>query len=281
LIGVRSGAEEQIVQTLESAPEALIDAAAASRASEGPAGAGRGAVARVSLPDGSGAVLRKYRRGGLAGRLLPDRFPGYGRPIEELLVTERARKAGLPVPEPLAIIYKSAWFLRSCYLLSREVEGARTLAGSLAAAPEEGAGHLLFATARLVRSCHDAGLVHGDLNLGNILVVHGDPAQAGRADRSPAPGLVVLDLDRARFDPAGASDRDRFDNLSRLARSHEKTFGRPGPWGGCAGGIEAALVSAYAGSDEKLHARLLALLPRHRRGMRLHRAGWKLSSLLR
>ena len=128
-------------------------------------------------------------------------------------------------------------------------------------------------TARAVKQCHDAGLVHRDLNLGNILAV-----------RSPRPGrpsadifeeeMLVIDLDRSRMKPRGLADRERLTGLCRLARSHEKTFGRSGPWGP---DPIRSLIPAYASGDSSLEGRLRAMLPRQERSMRLHRLGWWLS----
>ena len=228
---------------------------------------GRGAVARLRLEGGGSAILRRYRRGGLAGTFLPDVFWGPRRGLRELEVAHAARRAGAPVPEPLAIACSRRFLPGRLYMVTREVEDAVPLRAALAGSPVAEASALLAAAARVARACHDAGLVHADLNLGNILV--------GRARPS---SLVVVDLDRAHFRDDGATVGERFWNLSRLARSHEKLFGREGPWGS---DPAPRLIGAYAAGDADTAWMMVRMMPAHRRAMRLHRLGWRIAAVFR
>jgi hypothetical protein len=247
--------------------ESLPDAAARAR----PAGGGRGAVARIAFEDGTSAILKRYRRGGIARRFLPSLFVRWDRPLAEIQVAEAARRAGAPVAEPLAALFTDGRLLHAAFLVTRELPDRVALSAALRRAGEGDAQRLLAEAASAARMCHDAGLVHGDLNLGNLLVA--PPAGAG-GRKGPRQGAVVIDLDRASFRPEGASVSERFANLSRLARSHEKIFGTRGPWGP---DPARRIVEAYAAGDAILRATMIALLPAHRRAMRLHRFGWKLT----
>ena len=274
---VKEGIAELVAVSVGTGPEAILERGGRAPGSD-PAVArstpsGRGWVARIVLGDGTPAVLRRYRRGGMAGKLLPDLFLSARRAVAEVAAADGARAAGAPVSEPLCAIVERRGLAAALYLLSREVEGGVPLADALREASAEEAGSLLRSAARAVKQCHDAGLVHRDLNLGNILAV-----------RSPRPGrpsadifeeeMLVIDLDRSRMKPRGLADRERLAGLCRLARSHEKTFGRSGPWGP---DPIRSLITAYASGDSSLEGRLRAMLPRQERSMRLHRLGWWLS----
>jgi len=134
------------------------------------------------------------------------------RPLREFSVLLRARRRGLPVPEPLAAVVERRFFLAyRGRLLMREVVGGTPLLQWLENEGGEREG-ILGLLARSLRDVHDAGLAHPDLNLRNVLVVA----------RSYGPRLVFVDLDRARFGagPLGVGARRR--GLQRLRRSAAK-----------------------------------------------------------
>lgn len=169
---------------------------------------GRGAAWFVDAPFGA-AVLRRYRRGGLAARLSRDRYWWSGearvRSVAEFRVLGEVRRRGVPVPAPLAAMYlRSGAHYRAAILVER-IAGARTLAELMlaGAAPWEDAG-------RLVARAHRAGLDHADLNADNILL---DPAGQGS----------LIDLDRGALRPPAGAWRER--NLERLRRSLHKRRG--------------------------------------------------------
>lgn len=169
---------------------------------------GRGAAWFIDAPFGA-AVLRHYRRGGMAARFSESRYWWQGearvRSVAEFRLLRTMRARGLRVPRPIA-----AWFERRgmhyrAALLMERVPHASTLAERMRAgdAPWQAAG-------RLVADAHRAGLDHADLNASNILF-----------DADGAPWLI--DLDRGLPRSLGSGWRRR--NLERLHRSLLKLRG--------------------------------------------------------
>jgi len=175
---------------------------------------GRGATWRVTLRTDERTVIRWYRRGGAVRHLVRDRYFGWRpRPLKELLVTEEARRRGIAVPEVLGArvdrvrggSYRGA-------LATREITAARTLAALLAGRPpahERDAA--ITAVARALRTLHDRGVHHRDLNAANILI----------AGSREAPCVYLIDFDRAVL-RARVPARLRRRALRRLERSLAK-----------------------------------------------------------
>jgi hypothetical protein len=55
-------------------------------------------------------AIRRYRHGGLLRRLTGDLFFFGNRPLQELVVTEEARSAGVPTLKILAAIRQRGWW---------------------------------------------------------------------------------------------------------------------------------------------------------------------------
>lgn len=170
-----------------------------------PAWAGRGPVLAVTV-SGIPAVLRRYRRGGLVSRLVTRDyvFTGWNRSrgFREWRVLRRLREAGLPVPEPLAASCERRGPVYRAGLLTRRLEGTRSLtevSGEMTAGDWERLGNLL---ARFFA----AGTWHPDLNAGNILM-------------DTDGGFHLIDFDRARI-RNGPVDGSAM--LGRLERSLRK-----------------------------------------------------------
>jgi len=158
--------------------------------------------------DFGAAVLRHYRRGGLAARVSRDRYLWTGAPstrsFAEFRVLGLLHDRGLRVPAPLAGAYwRSGPFYRAAILIER-IPGVRTLAKALEA-PE--------AVAEAIFAMHEAGVWHADLNAYNILLDESNQAW-------------LIDFDRARQGPVRAGRRQA--NLLRLRRSMLKVAGEPG-----------------------------------------------------
>src|SRR5262249_32858738 len=191
-------------------------------------GAGRGALARLTPESGPPLVLKKYRHGGALRAVLPDLFARTRRMLDDLAASERARAAAVPcaVVAGLILVRRAGPLWRG-YLLTEEIPEAVTLDVAL---PVEGQD-LAAAAVRTVRALHDAGVLHRDLNLRNLLARNGE--------------VYVIDLDGARVVPS-PTPAQRFTNLSRLDRSYEKIFRDRGP---LAHDDRRALLDVYCAQD--------------------------------
>lgn len=158
--------------------------------------------------EGRRYVLRHYRRGGLAARLSTDRFLWSGearaRPVRELQLNLRMHAAGLPVPLPVAARYERDGIGYRADLITELLPDTRSLAAALTAGD---VGLTVWtAIGRCIRTFHDYGLCHADLNAHNILL-NGEEK------------IFLVDFDRGTRRAPGLW-RDA--NLARLRRSLDK-----------------------------------------------------------
>jgi 3-deoxy-D-manno-octulosonic acid kinase len=132
---------------------------------------GRGGSYLIDI-DGRQAILRRYQRGGHVGKLLSDQYLWLGwrmtRPWREWHILQRALKAGLPVPEPIAacacrsgLWYRAA--LINAYLEDTEMLTQRLQREKL---PPESWHNLGL----LVKRMHAEGIRHADLTSDNVLI---------------------------------------------------------------------------------------------------------------
>ncbi|MFQ5653176.1 MAG: lipopolysaccharide kinase InaA family protein [Planctomycetota bacterium] len=183
---------------------------------------GRAAHPVYNLPGTRTRVVwKRCRRGGLVEPLLGDLHRGAGRFLREVDLTEEARRLGVGVAEILALAVEDAaggW--KRVELLSRLVEDARDLASLLGDPTILPAlrRSILRASAAELRRFHGSGLLHGDLNLGNLLCRLGE--------REVRVTLIDLDPGPERFRRLGATPQG---NLLRLFRSYRKGA-RQGRW---------------------------------------------------
>ena len=178
---------------------------------EGTAG-GRGASYFLAA-DGRRYVLRHYRRGGLMARLSTDHYAWLGeegtRPFAEWQMTYSLRRAGLPVPAPIAARYHRRGLTYTGEIITERL----ATVGSLAECLRTGALSILtwIGIGRCIRRFHDFGVCHADLNAHNILLAEDQ--------------VYLIDFDRCQL-RGGGLWRDA--NLVRLRRSLEKiTWGLP------------------------------------------------------
>ena len=180
--------------------------------------AGRGVAYHIPAPGSYASerwVVRHYRRGGLVARFVQDRYldSGVKRPIRELTASVKARARGVATPEVVAAaIYPAGGWYRAD-IVTRYLPESRDLADRLFDDPDaERRRRAMRLAGALLRRAHEAGVVHNDLNLRNILI-----AGTGDAERA-----WLLDLDRAVVmrDAAARFERDLM--LRRLARSLRK-----------------------------------------------------------
>ena len=238
------------------------DEAAWSRGGPRTSAAGRGGTIVLDAAAGGRWRLKRLRRGGWAGAVWSDRYPTASRPLGILRATHEAASRGVPTARPIAmLLLRGPAPLVRAYLAVEELDGfedlaARARRGGLMRAD-------LAAALTAIRAMHDRGVVHPDLNLGNVMVRVGDAA-ATRA--------AVIDFDRARFltGPAGFSVRQAA--LRRLERSCAKITGSPGPLGP---GSENLWYAMYAADDGALRARLDGGRRMGRLVLAFHRAGWR------
>lgn len=167
---------------------------------------GRGAALMIQTPAGPG-VLRQYLRGGWAAKLTRSRywFTGYGlsRPVREFDVLVKLADMGLPAPRPMAALCRRHGLSASGAIIMHEIENVKPL-DQLADSLGDEDWRAVGAT---IKTFHDHGLVHADLNVRNILV---------RRDGK----VFLVDFDRACFRGNARQSFER--NLKRLRRSMVK-----------------------------------------------------------
>ncbi len=169
---------------------------------------GRGAALFIEA-DGRALVLRHYRRGGWMAHLTRDRYRWQGEALTRSYVEWHLlyvmRRAGLPVPVPIAASYRRVnRYAYSADLLTEQIPAAPSLAARLQAAPL--ALSSWIAIGRCVRRFHVDGICHADLNAHNVLLSDSEEAW-------------LVDFDRGELRHPGFWCDS---NLVRLRRSIEK-----------------------------------------------------------
>jgi 3-deoxy-D-manno-octulosonic acid kinase len=171
-------------------------------------------------------AVRSFARGGrVLPALLGDRFlrSGSPRPFHETFVSEGARLRGVPTPRIMAAAVYPRGLLYRADLVTEFVPDASNLVEALFDTRRKGAGgaaerlDALRAAGSLVRAMARAGLQHGDLHAGNILLQW----------EGAAPRALILDLDRARLRPRGSLPSTG-PMIRRLRRSMRRWEGRTG-----------------------------------------------------
>lgn len=196
------------------APELFTPAHWAARGAVLGEAEGRGAAWFIDTPTpaGAGWVLRHYRRGGLPGKLIADRYLHWPthrtRPWREFRLGQRLHAAGLPVPRPVGAHLARHGLVDTGDLITECVPGALSLADgaitdTLNDTDWQGAGASIAAL-------HQHGVWHADLNARNLL----------RRDDGQ---WLLIDLDRAR--PRSGQGWKQA-NLNRLRRSLDKIAGQ-------------------------------------------------------
>ena len=190
---------------LVAAPGPGFIASLRAGAPAGLAERGRGAVVFVPAPEGEWAV-RHYRRGGLVGRIVRDRYAWLGaertRCYREWRMLAALLALDLPVPRPVAAGWRRAGLCYRADLVTQRIASAAPLSSRLA----RGEAVDWRDIGAMIWRFHAAGACHADLNAHNIML-----------DAAGSPWL--LDFDRGRFRAPGAW---REGNLARLERSLRK-----------------------------------------------------------
>lgn len=154
------------------------------------------------------AALRHYRRGGLFGKLIEDRyfFSNWEntRSCQEFKLLNVLIEADVNVPRPIAARAIKQGFTYKADLLSEKIPNARDLVSILMerSLPDE----MYQKIGQEIRKMHSAQVNHTDLNIHNILI-----DDQGK--------VWIIDFDKC-FQQKGDSWKQS--NLERLKRSFEK-----------------------------------------------------------
>jgi len=151
------------------------------------AGAGRGSAWLIEVGTRR-LVLRHYRRGGLIAWLSDDlywwRGPERTRSFREWRLLHHLRRAGFPVPRPVAAGYRLQGSRYTADILMDHLPNTETLAQRLTQGPLPLSSWIEIG--RCIRRFVDAGVHHADLNANNVLL--------------DAEGRIwLIDFDRARL----------------------------------------------------------------------------------
>jgi 3-deoxy-D-manno-octulosonic acid kinase len=176
-------------------------------------------------------VLRHYRRGGIVGRFVRDRYLWLGesrtRAFREWHLLRWACAAGLPCPQPVAARVQRSGPSYTADLITARLPGVTSLSDRIRQAALRPADWGRIGAC--IRRFHDAGVWHADLNAHNVQLADGEQ-------------VYLLDFDRGeRRDLQRGWQQS---NLERLHRSLEKISQRgaahfdAGSW--------AALLDGYA-----------------------------------
>jgi len=146
----------------------------------------RGVSVKFSLR-GREVILRHYYRGGFVRKLITDQYLWLGktmsRPWLEWSILERAFKAGLPVPKPVAAcICRSGIWYRAAIIMTY-LENTEILAARLGTRKLRRKSW--YQLGLLIKRMHAEGIHHADLNASNILVDSHDK-------------FYLIDFDKAR-----------------------------------------------------------------------------------
>jgi 3-deoxy-D-manno-octulosonic acid kinase len=258
---------EGLAGALRDSGVADPEAAALAAGASGRVFKGRGRPVSFPVPAADlRVVARRYLRGGLLKGVAGGLFPGAGRFLRELRIAEGLFRAGAPVAEPLGLVVQEVgvgaargWFL------SREVEDVEDLEEALLRRPagDPARRAVLEAAGRAVRRFHDAGAIHADLHVKNVLVPRSGKGEA-----------LVLDLDGARYLEGGPNRDQRALQMQRLDRSLVKlTVRTEVP---VSRADRRRLVVAYMGADRPTPEESARWRKKHRAHLKRHELGWKL-----
>lgn len=238
-------------------PETWERALAAGRG----AASGRGVTAVIARGSGASWRLKRMRRGGAAAPLWKDRYPSAHRLVAILTVSSEALKRGIAGAAPVALLVTrgSAGLVRG-FMAFEEIDGAEDLASRLRGRTLTRDD--LAAAMAAIRLLHDRGIVHPDLNLGNVLV----------RPRGAAVEAFLIDLDGATVGARPVSFGRRQAAIRRIERSCAKISGSAAPLGP---GSEDLWYRLYAGGDAAIARRLARGRAVGRLALRWHRASWK------
>jgi serine/threonine protein kinase len=231
---------------------------------------GRKGHPSIPIEKGTRMVVRRYSHGGLFGALTGGLYLFGSRPFQELALTEEIRSHGIMTVQSIGAIHQVVFgpFYRACFL-SLEIPEAKDLTRLFQEIGLHPSSEILLQKRKLIRlaalllkSFHQAGFFHRDLQLKNILIANNQP--------------LLIDFDRSYQRPA-LSITQKMKNLLRLNRSVEKwkRFGLPitrtDRW---------RFFLAYAGNDIPLRKAIGRTIRTYRLRLLFYRLGWNLQKVL-
>jgi hypothetical protein len=191
---------------------------------------GRGAVPSIPIEGkpGEKMVIRKYLRGGLLRFVNRDIYLGLNRSFNELRATVEASSRNIPTLEVLAAVCVKIIgpFYRG-YFITKELSSfydaplfLQIIADKNRESFIEEKERFLKRAAETIRSMHDRGVYHGDLNMKNILT-----------DISDHQNLRIIDWDKSSLKKS-LTHSERRANVRRFCRSMAKfsRLGLPLTW---------------------------------------------------
>jgi tRNA A-37 threonylcarbamoyl transferase component Bud32 len=219
-------------------------------------------------------VIRHFQRGGMIHKLIPDLYFGTSRPLKELWVGYRAKEKGVPTADIIAACHtKVFWKFHQGDLITREIKDGKDLATYLKEIGQPltrekvlEKRRVIIEVGKLVRSMHEAGIFHGDLNLKNIILQTTDPQNTKG---------YLIDFDKS-FIRSHLRETLRIRNLLRLNRSTEKFKKQGLP---ITRTDTFRFLLAYFQNSPDFKARFKEFNLQYKRHMLFHRFGEKLSKL--
>ncbi len=152
-------------------------------------------------------VLRHYRRGGLIGKFVRDRYLFTGqdevRSFAEWRLLKKMVDFGLRVPRPAAALYRKSGPFYTADLITLRLPDVRPLSAVIAA---EQSPQFWQSVGAEIFGFHDHGVYHADMNAYNL--------QLDAQNR-----LWMLDFDKGELRPPGSWQQE---TLRRLHRSLNK-----------------------------------------------------------
>jgi len=225
----------------------------------------------IPIDGGKWMVIRQYSHGGIFRAITRNIYLFGSRSFRELALTEQIRSCEIPTIEPIGAIHRPILpLLYQPYFLSLEVPRAKDLIQYFQEVGPHPVGENLFLKRKVIRSAgilirkfHEAGFVHGDLQLKNILVAEDQ--------------LLLIDFDRS-YRKKVLFMRERIKNLLRLNRSVEKwrrlrlPITRTDRW---------RFFLTYVGDDVKIRQAMKRKLQTYSIRYLFYRCSWAIEKIVR
>ncbi len=193
---------------------------------------GRGIV-HSFVYQGIELVLRHYRRGGLPGNVINDKYLksslAKSRPIQEMKILTILHKAGLPVPQPAAAHIQKNHFSYTADIVTVLIPRAKTLSSILLDSSIEDERWKRIGS--VIKKFHQHKCNHADLNAHNIMI----------DDRK---NIFLIDFDKSEIKLSSGKWQQK--NLLRLKRSLEKLATSDRGFNYCSSDFDS-LMSGYDG----------------------------------